>query len=131
MRHQNLEGVREPLEKPEPRRWLPELEEAEATDAAPVRHTALDPAFIAALRTFPGWERLTAREVEVLHRSIIMAERNSALAESLVLSVKTVEAHLSHIFHKLGHHSSRTLTRSLLIAYGRALERLVIEEAAA
>ena len=48
-------------------------------------------------RSFAG---LTRREVEVL-RLVALAHSNREIAASLVLSEKTVERHLSHIFAKL------------------------------
>jgi len=54
-------------------------------------------------RSFRG---LTRREVEVL-RLVALAQSNREIADTLVLSEKTVERHLSHIFAKL-QVSSRT-----------------------
>ncbi len=48
-------------------------------------------------RSFGG---LTRREVEVL-RLVALAKSNREIAATLVLSEKTVERHLSHIFAKL------------------------------
>jgi predicted ATPase/DNA-binding CsgD family transcriptional regulator len=44
---------------------------------------------------------LTAREVEVL-RLVAQGKSNRAIADELVVGVSTVEAHISHIFTKLG-----------------------------
>ncbi|HCG98299.1 MAG TPA: DNA-binding response regulator [Actinobacteria bacterium] len=52
------------------------------------------------------FEKLTEREVEVL-RLAAQGKSNREIAEELVLSVRTVEAHLGHIFNKLNV-SSRT-----------------------
>jgi non-specific serine/threonine protein kinase len=49
----------------------------------------------------PG--RLTAREVEVL-RLLASGASNQAIAEHLVLSVKTVERHIANIYAKIGAH---------------------------
>lgn len=49
-------------------------------------------------RTF---ESLTDREIEVL-RLAAQGKSNREIADELVLSVRTVEAHLGHIFDKLG-----------------------------
>ena len=48
-------------------------------------------------RSFGG---LTKREIEVL-RLVALAQSNREIAATLVLSEKTVERHLSHIFDKL------------------------------
>ena len=52
------------------------------------------------------FEQLTEREVEVL-RLAAQGKSNREIADELVLSVRTVEAHLGHIFNKLNV-SSRT-----------------------
>lgn len=52
------------------------------------------------------FESLTDREIEVL-RLAAQGKNNKEIAEELFLSVRTVEAHLGHIFDKLGV-SSRT-----------------------
>ena len=44
---------------------------------------------------------LTARELEVL-RHLAAGETNKAIAAELVLSVRTVDRHVSNIFAKLG-----------------------------
>ena len=56
----------------------------------------------------PGFAALTAREAEVLE---LLAERRSAveIAESLHVSVATVNSHRRHIYEKLGVHSRREL----------------------
>ena len=53
---------------------------------------------------------LTKREVEVL-RLVALAQSNREIAASLVLSEKTVERHLSHIFAKLQVSSRSGATR--------------------
>ena len=58
-------------------------------------------------RSFAG---LTRREVEVL-RLVALAQSNREIAASLVLSEKTVERHLSHIFAKLQVSSRAGATR--------------------
>ncbi|MBE0446920.1 MAG: response regulator transcription factor [Actinobacteria bacterium] len=55
---------------------------------------------------FRPFEFLTDREIEVL-RLAAQGKSNKEIAEDLVLSVRTVEAHLGHIFDKLAV-SSRT-----------------------
>jgi len=67
--------------------------------------SALDPEVVAALlgraRSLSPIEQLTEREREIL---ALMAEgrSNQAISEHLYLSPKTVEAHVAHIFSKLG-----------------------------
>jgi non-specific serine/threonine protein kinase len=61
------------------------------------RHTTADVRRRMTGRTFAG---LTRREVEVL-RLVALAQSNREIANALVLSEKTVERHLSHIFAKL------------------------------
>jgi DNA-binding NarL/FixJ family response regulator len=48
-----------------------------------------------------GTEHLTDRELEVL-KLAATGKSNKEIAESLVLSVRTIEAHLGNIFNKLG-----------------------------
>lgn len=88
----------------------------------------IDQAFIAAVRTCAGWQRLTPRELEVLERAVVHGERRSQISESLAVVVGTYDAHWQHIITKLGysgaHHAAgRWMEHDLLIAYGRALER--------
>jgi len=47
------------------------------------------------------FEALTDREIEVL-RLAAQGKSNREIADELILSVRTVEAHLGHIFNKLG-----------------------------
>jgi DNA-binding NarL/FixJ family response regulator len=67
--------------------------------------SAIDPEVVAALigraRARSPIEELTEREREILG---LMAEgrSNQAISERLYLSPKTVEAHVAHIFSKLG-----------------------------
>jgi two-component system, NarL family, response regulator NreC len=56
---------------------------------------------------------LSPREVEVL-RLIALGHTNTEIAESLFLSVRTVESHRSHIQHKVG-----VTTRADLVGYAR------------
>jgi DNA-binding NarL/FixJ family response regulator len=53
---------------------------------------------------------LTAREREVF-ALLMHGEGNREIAARLVISVKTVETHRAHIFHKLGVHDLAALTR--------------------
>ena len=56
---------------------------------------------------------LTKRELQVL-KLLARGHTNAEVAEQLFLSVRTVEAHRSHIQHKVGH-----ISRSELVAYAR------------
>jgi len=69
--------------------------------------TAADAARCLSGRTFGG---LTRREIEVL-RLVALAQSNREVATTLVLSEKTVERHLSHIFAKLQVSSRSGATR--------------------
>jgi ATP/maltotriose-dependent transcriptional regulator MalT len=66
-------------------------------------------------RAFAG---LTRRELEVL-RLLALAQSNREIAQELVLSEKTVERHLSHIFTKL-QVSSRTAAARMAVQAGIA-----------
>ncbi len=77
--------------------------------------TAADAARCLSGRTFGG---LTRREVEVL-RLVALAHSNREIAAALVLSEKTVERHLSHIFAKL-QVSSRTGATRVAVQAGIA-----------
>ena len=72
------------------------LEEAEAMGMRPL---------VERVSALIGRERypdgLTKREVEVL-RLITMGKSNRVIAEELVLSINTVERHVSHIYNKTG-----------------------------
>lgn len=71
------------------------------------RTTTADTAQRLAGRSFGG---LTKRELEVL-RLVALAHSNREIAAALVLSEKTVERHLSHIFAKLQVSSRSGATR--------------------
>jgi DNA-binding CsgD family transcriptional regulator/predicted negative regulator of RcsB-dependent stress response len=60
--------------------------------------------------------RLTARELEVL-TLVAAGSTNRAIAETLALSVKTIDRHVSNIFVKLGV-SSRAAATALAIRHG-------------
>jgi len=70
---------------------------------------ALDVARVAQLPTEP-LAHLTAREVEVL-RLVAQGLTNRAIAERLVISPRTVNAHLNAIYHKLDVSSRSAATR--------------------
>lgn len=61
-------------------------------------------------------EQLTPREVEVLHH-LSQGKSNRDIAEALVISVKTVEVHVSNVLGKLGV-SSRTEAAALAASRG-------------
>jgi DNA-binding NarL/FixJ family response regulator len=48
-----------------------------------------------------GQDILTAREVEIL-RHLALGESSREIAESLVLSTRTVERHISNVYAKIG-----------------------------
>ncbi len=69
----------------------------------------------------PGTERgaspggLTSRELEIL-RLVADGQSNQAIAAQLIVSVRTVESHLSKIYDKVG--ASGKVARATAIAYG-------------
>lgn len=65
---------------------------------------------------------LTDREVEVL-TSVVRGLTNKEIALALGISVKTVEAHLSHVGEKLGFDGRSYMRWWLTAAYYRALGR--------
>ncbi len=64
-------------------------------------------------------ESLTSRELEVL-KVVQQGHRNAEIAEELVLSVKTVEFHISNILAKLG---ARSRSEAVRTAYQKGLLR--------
>ena len=56
-------------------------------------------------------ESLTARELEVL-RMVAVGKRNTEIADELVLSIKTVEFHISNMLAKLGARSRAEAVRA-------------------
>ena len=93
----------------------------EAVRRAADGESYLTPQFGAAAAYGPGGvaDELTPRELEVL-RLIALGHTNAAIAERLVLSVRTVESHRAHIQQKL-----RLTKRSELVRY--ALEHGLLE----
>jgi two-component system response regulator NreC len=87
--------------------------------------TYLHPRLGAAMAAAPEGppDDLTERELDVL-RLIALGHTNSEIAESLHLSVRTVETHRAHIQQKL-----RLSTRAELVRY--ALERGLVDVSAA
>ncbi len=72
----------------------------------------------------PPPDNLTERELEVL-RMIALGHTNTEIAQTLFLSVRTVESHRSHIQHKIGRN-----TRADLVAYAFEHELVEPESAA-
>jgi two-component system response regulator NreC len=72
----------------------------------------------------PPPDNLTERELQVL-RMIALGHTNAEIAQTLFLSVRTVESHRSHIQHKIGRN-----TRADLVAYAHE-HQLVEPESAA
>jgi pimeloyl-ACP methyl ester carboxylesterase/DNA-binding CsgD family transcriptional regulator len=58
-----------------------------------------------------GWwsARLTPREIEVL-RLIVLGRSNQRIADELVLSVRTVERHITNLYTKIGAHGKAEAT---------------------
>jgi DNA-binding CsgD family transcriptional regulator len=56
-----------------------------------------------------GLSRLSAREIEVLRR-IARGLSNQQIADEMVISVRTVERHINHIYAKLGVHNRAQAT---------------------
>lgn len=54
-------------------------------------------------QNYPFSQKLTARERETLYYYVIRGLSNTEVAEEMVISIKTVEAHRSHIRTKLAH----------------------------
>lgn len=79
--------------------------------------TAIDPAVVAQLfgrpRRDDPIQLLTDREREVL-AAMAEGKTNSAIAETLYMSGKTVESHVSSIFSKLGLHTDHDTNRRVL-----------------
>jgi DNA-binding NarL/FixJ family response regulator len=79
--------------------------------------TAIDPAVVSQLfgrpRRDDPVEKLTDREKEVL-AAMAEGQTNSAISESLFMSEKTVESHVSSIFTKLGFENDPGMNRRVL-----------------
>jgi two-component system response regulator FixJ len=67
----------------------------------------------AALRSFPGCDRLTQREREVLSH-IMAADSSKEAAKTLGISQRTVEIHRAHVMQKLGAKNAVDLARIVL-----------------
>ena len=66
-----------------------------------------------------GWSGLTAAELEVV-RLVAEGLTNRETAERLCLSPRTIQAHLAHVYDKLGVRSRRDLARESTRRAGRA-----------
>jgi two-component system, LuxR family, response regulator FixJ len=64
-------------------------------------------------QSFPGHERLTLRELDVLGH-IVLAASNKEMAKIFGLSPRTIEVHRVHIMHKLGARNAADLVRIAL-----------------
>ncbi len=71
----------------------------------------LGPAPVSAAPVYP--DALTEREVEVL-RLIAAGKSNREIADELVLSLRTVERHITNIYGKIGAHGKADATRYAL-----------------
>jgi DNA-binding NarL/FixJ family response regulator len=74
---------------------------AEAAEAEETARRALGALGSPAPDPEPETQLLTAREQEVL-RLLARSSSNAAIAEELVLSVRTVERHVENIYDKIG-----------------------------
>ena len=84
----------------------------EAVDAWP-HHRQDDDASEVSLSSFPGCDRLTCREREVLAR-ITAAASNKEAAKLLGISPRTIEVHRKHIMQKLDAKNSVDLMRIVM-----------------
>lgn len=73
----------------------------------------------------------TPRELEVAYLAVVEGLPNSAIARRLVISVKTVEAHRSHLREKLGLFDGGNVWQRLGAEYWRELGREEVANAVA
>ena len=71
-----------------------------------------------------GLDELTPQELQIA-RAVAGGKNNCEVSAALFVSRKTVEAHLTRIYRKLGIHSRVELTRVLLAARNRRLTAIV------
>lgn len=86
---------------------------------------ALFAGVVSALELTTG-ERLSAREREVLFHFVALGEQAAQIARALVISPKTVEAHLGHCCAKLRFRNNREAYRELFRAFARAEAQIKI-----
>jgi FixJ family two-component response regulator len=72
---------------------------------------------------FPGRDRLTRREIEVLAQ-ITAGANNKAAAKTLGISPRTIEIHRMHIMRKLGARNVVDLVRTVLNSSGSASQHV-------
>jgi predicted ATPase/DNA-binding CsgD family transcriptional regulator len=89
-------------------------EEATAEALALARELASAPAVLPPHDVQAGADALTTRETEVL-RLIAAGKSNAEIADELVLSIRTVERHISTIYAKLGAHGGAA--RAAVVGY--------------
>jgi DNA-binding NarL/FixJ family response regulator len=63
---------------------------------------------------------LTQREIEVL-RLIAVGKSNQKIAEELILSIRTVERHVSNIYEKIGVHGNTARAAATAYAFSHGL----------
>ena len=109
--HSGAVGSSLPLRRPD------ELEPVRMALPEPVSaaEAAKAPGIESGLKAYP--DRLTAREVEVL-RLIAAGQTNKQIADQLVISVPTVERHISNIYAKIG---TRGRANATAYAWSRGL----------
>jgi two-component system, LuxR family, response regulator FixJ len=85
----------------------------EAIDGRPAQRLAPSDGGDPLTRPFPGCDRLTLREREVLSQ-ITAAASSKEAAKTLGISQRTVEIHRAHIMQKLGARNAVDLARMVL-----------------
>lgn len=70
--------------------------------------TRISPSVAAAIADTAAREKLTARELEILH-GVARGLSNAQMAERLAISAKTIDSHRTSLMRKMGVHSSAAL----------------------
>ena len=70
-------------------------------------------------RSSIGWSARDERPIHRIAQLVVEGMKNREVADAMFISVKTVEANLSRIFHKLGVRSRTELTRRIVATYGQ------------
>lgn len=78
------------------------------------------PHTVPASHSTPSPHGLTPREIEVL-RLIAVGKSNQKIAEELVISLRTVERHISNIYRKIGVHGSTARAAATAYAFSHGL----------